>query len=395
MKGRDISYTKCEVDGVTLNAMIDSGSISTFMNKSMAKKLNLFIIPKNKSVSLADENQKAQIVGEVIVNLKLNNNTYNGIVVEVIDGLFIDFIVGKDIHRKHNKVVFKFNGPQKGLIIGAVGVDSDSFPEMKVLPPPLFTHLSENIKPIATKSRRFTAADFKFIKEETKRLLKEKIIEPSVSPWRAQVLTATNGDHKKRMVIDYSDTINIFTELDAYPMPNISKMVEDISKYSYFSTLDLKSAYYQIPIWVEDHKYTAFEVDGKLFQFTRLPFGVTNGISAFQRSINNVIENESLTDTFAYVDNVTICGRTKEEHDKNLKPFYETSEKYNITFNKSKSILSATSITLLGYTIENNQISPDYKRLKPLLEMPPPTDLKSQKGIIGMFSYYCKFIKDF
>ena len=200
------------------------------MNKSMAKKLNLFIIPKNKSVSLADENQKAQIVGEVIVNLKLNNNTNNGIVVEVIDGLFIDFIVGKDILRKHNKVVFKFNGPQKGLIIGAVGVDSDSFPEMKVPPPPLFKHLSENIKPIATKSRRFAAADFKFIKEETKRLLKEKIIEPSVTPWRAQVLTTTNGDHKKRMVIDYNDTINIFTELDAYPMPNISKMVEDISK---------------------------------------------------------------------------------------------------------------------------------------------------------------------
>ena len=78
---------------------------------------------------------------------------------------------------------------------------------------------------------------------------------------------------------------------------------------------------------MEDRKYTAFEVDGKLFQFTRLPFEVTNGISAFQRSINNVIENESLTNTFTYVDNVTICDRTKEEHDKNLKAFYETSEK--------------------------------------------------------------------
>ena len=135
-------------------------------------------------------------------------------------------------------------------------------------------------------------------------------------------------------------------------------MVEDISKYSYFSTLDLKSAYHQIPIRLEDRKYTAFEVDGKLFQFTRLPFGVTNGLSAFQRSINNVIENESLTDTFADVDNVTICGRTKEEHDKNLKAFCETSEKCNM-FNKSKSISSATSITLLGYT---NREQPDISR---------------------------------
>ena len=51
-------------------------------------------------------------------------------------------------------------------------------------------------------------------------MLKEGIIEPSVSPWRAQVLVTSSENHKRRMVIDYSDAINKFTELDAYPMPN-------------------------------------------------------------------------------------------------------------------------------------------------------------------------------
>ena len=72
-----------------------------------------------------------------------------------------------------------------------------------------------------------------------KRLLKENITEPSKSPWRAQVLITTNENHKKRIVVDYSQTINRYTQLDAYPLPRTDEMVSDITKYRIFSTLDL------------------------------------------------------------------------------------------------------------------------------------------------------------
>ena len=120
------------------------------------------------------------------------------------------------------------------------------------------------------------------------------------------------------MVIDYSDTINRFTELDAYPMPNISKMVEEITQYNIFTTLDLKSAYHQIPIRDSNHKYTAFEVNSKLYQFTRLPLGVMNEVRAFQRCIDKIIDKEKLSNTFVFVDNVTIYRKTSEEHNYNL-----------------------------------------------------------------------------
>ena len=86
-----------------------------------------------------------------------------------------------------------------------------------------------------------------------------------------------------------------------------------MSKYTYFSTFDLKAAYHQLPIQEEDIKFTAFEVDGELWEFTRVPFGITNGVSGFQRTIDKVIKAEELSDTFAYVDNVTVCGRTLDE----------------------------------------------------------------------------------
>ena len=123
-------------------------------------------------------------------------------------------------------------------------------------------------------------------------------------------------------------------------MPNVLQMVQEISQYKYFATFDLKSAYHQVPIREEDCKYTAFEADGQLWEFTSIPFGVTNGVSAFQRTIDKVIKVEQLSDTFAYVDNVTICGKTtKEELEANLLAFYKVVEKYNLTLNDDKTIL--------------------------------------------------------
>ena len=125
--------------------------------------------------------------------------------------------------------------------------------------------------------------------------------------------------HKKRLVIDYSQTINLYTELDAYPLPKIDEMVEKIAEYEVFSTLDLKDAYHQVKIKDSDKPYTAFEADGNLHQFKRIPFGVTNGVACFQRIINNVINENNLKDCFAYLDNVTVCGHSQAEHDSNLK----------------------------------------------------------------------------
>jgi len=105
------------------------------------------------------------------------------------------------------------------------------------------------------------------MKEEIHKLLAEGIIEPSVSPWRAQVVVTKNETYKRRMVIDYSQTVNRFTLLDAYPLPRID---DEIAQHKYFSTLDLTSAYYQIPLAIEDRPFKAFEAKGKLYQSCRL-----------------------------------------------------------------------------------------------------------------------------
>lgn len=225
--------------------------------------------------------------------------------------------------------------------------------------------------------------------------MKDGIIEESISPWRAQPLVVSNENNKKRMVIDYSQTINRFTLLDAYPLPRIEEVVNRVAQYSVYSSIDLKEAYHQVPIRDDEKAYTAFEANGKLYQFRRIPFGVTNGVACFQRIIDKIINDENLQDTFPYVDDVTVCGVSQEAHDRNLERFLNAAKRYNLSLNENKCVFSATTINLLGYKITQGTIQPDPERLRPLTNLPVPHSTNELKRVLGMFSYYSRWIPKF
>ena len=157
-----------------------------------------------------------------------------------------------------------------------------SLSTLTIPPPLLFANLTPDCKPVATKSRRYSAGDRAFIQSEVQRLLREGIIESSTSPQRAQVVVVWTRQ-KNRMVVDYSQTINRFTQLDTYPLPRITDMVNQIAQYKVYSTIDLKSAYHQLPIRPEDRPYTAFEVGGRLYHFLLSRTPRDQGITTTQR----------------------------------------------------------------------------------------------------------------
>ena len=220
-------------------------------------------------------------------------------------------------------------------------------------------HLAADVKPIATKSRKYSEEDQQFIAAETKRLLEEGIIEPSNSPWRVQVAVTKNEGRKRRMVIDYSQTINKFMQMDAYPLPRIDETVNKIAQYRVFSTIDLKSVYHQVPLNQCERQYTSFEANMSLYQFCRVLFGVTNGVAAFQRTMDAIISGVSLEDTFAYLDDITICGRDQAHHDRNLERFLAADKRKNLTYNEEKCVFSTRVLNILGCEVSEGEIRPD------------------------------------
>ena len=170
----------------------------------------------------------------------------------------------------------------------------------------------------------------------------------------------------------------------------MNDLVIKIAQFNYFSTLDLKSAYHQLEIPPEDRPHTTFEANGRLYQSKQIAFGLTNAVPCFQRVIDYIIESNNCKGTFAYIDNITICGKTKEEHDQNLKHFLQVAESCNLTFNELKCSYDTAVVRLLGYEIENGKLKPNPDHVKPLIKLPIPDNQKELLRTIGLFAYYAK-----
>ena len=137
------------------------------------------------------------------------------------------------------------------------------------------------------------------------------------------------------------------------------------------------------------------DANGKLLQFKRIPFGLTNAVSAFQRTVAQVIKDDGLVGIYPYLDDVTVAGNTIEEfRDRSMK-FDSALKERKMTLNEDKTVREEEKINNLGYEIESGRISPDKSRLQPLLELAEPKTLKESKQVRGLFAYYAKWIADF
>ncbi|GFY16815.1 retrovirus-related Pol polyprotein from transposon opus [Trichonephila clavipes] len=353
------SIIKALVNNIQLSALIDTGSSLSFLNEKHVAKCKLKVEPYLGKISMANSSMVTETDGVCKVNLKIENFTYQNVELLVMKDLCSDVLIGHDILNRHSSVEIGFDGNRPPLTICSLAV-------AQVPPVSLFSNLNPDCRPLVTKSRRQTVEDNIFMALEVQKLLQEGVIEPSNSPWRAQAFVIRGENHKPRMVVDYSQTINKHTLLDAYPLPKIE---EDSERH-----------------------YTAFEACGKLYQFLHVPFGVTNGVACFQRVIDKIIEDEGLTLTYPFIDDVTVCGKDQKEHDDNLEKFMTVAKK--ISF-------------LLCFVPGNRQnqkepdtrldgiIKPDPERLKPLRDMPVPKDSSALQRALGMFAHYCRWIPGF
>ena len=150
---------------------------------------------------MAQSSLSAKTLGYCIADLELGGKIYSNLHLSILPGLYLDLILGLDFQKQHQSVSFYHGSPEPPLVVCGLST-------LKVESPDLFANLTPDVHPIATKSWRYCYEDRKFIDAEIQCLLKEGVIEPSNSPWRAQAVVTHNENHKRRLAIDYSQTIN-------------------------------------------------------------------------------------------------------------------------------------------------------------------------------------------
>ena len=146
-------------------------------------------------------------------------------------------------------------------------------------------------------------------REEVRKLLdelKEKgIICHSKSSWVSPIVIVPKKDGSTQLCIDYRK-VNESTCKDAYPIPRVDDTLDTLAGAKWFSTLDLKSGYWQVEVHKDDREKTAF----CLFQFNVMPFGLCNAPATFQRLTDMVLKGLLWNNCLVYVDDIIIVGRT-------------------------------------------------------------------------------------
>lgn len=165
--------------------------------------------------------------------------------------------------------------------------------------------------PIWTKSYAYPMSCSDFVNNEIKKLLEQGIISRSYSPYNSPLWVVPkkgfneDGSEKKRIVIDYSK-LNSFTVFDRYPMPNINVILSNLGNATFFSKIDLESGFHQILIEEKDREKAAFSVNGAKYELNRMPFGLKNAPSIFQRAIDDILRDFIGKFAYVYMDDVII-----------------------------------------------------------------------------------------
>lgn len=248
--------------------------------------------------------------------------------------------------------------------------------------------------PIRQAPRRLPLAK----REEAAQIIKdmeaEGVIEPSSSPWTSPVVLVKKKDGSSRFCVDYR-LLNNVTKKDSYPLPRIDDTLDTLGGCKLFSTLDLKSGYWQVGMSAEDKEKTAFSIGTGLWQFTVMPFGLCNAPATFERLMENVLRGLSLDICLVYLDDIIVLGRSFAHQLKNLELVFERLRTANLKLNPKKCNLFRRRVNYLGHVVSDEGISVDPEKTRAISEWPVPLNKHEIRSFLGLCTYYRRYVKGF
>lgn len=254
-------------------------------------------------------------------------------------------------------------------------------------------------QPIYVKSFRHPKSMQEEIQKQIQKLLDNKIIRPSISPYSAPVWIVpkkmdASGQKKYRMVIDYRK-LNEHTIEDKYPLPRIDEILDNLGRCTYFTTLDLAQGFHQIEMDPDSIEKTAFTVNNGHYEYLRMPFGLKNAPATFQRMMDEVLKEYLYKFCFVYMDDVVIFSKSLQEHLQHIKLIFQRLKEVNLKIQLDKSEFLCKEVAFLGHVITPEGIKPNPSKIEAVLKYPVPKTIKEIKSFLGLVGYYRRFISGF
>eukprot|EP00731_Ephydatia_muelleri_P033914 Em0041g27a len=230
--------------------------------------------------------------------------------------------------------------------------------------------------PIRQPIRRQPVALRKTVQEEIHKMLKNKVIRPSTSPWSSPIIMVRKKDGSWRFCIDFRK-LNSVTHKDANPLPRIDETLESLAGSTIFSTLDLASGYWQAELEENDKEKTAFSTMEGHFEFNVMPFGLTNAPSSFQQI--NVTNDQCLI----YIDDIIVFSATFSEHLDRLRNVFQRVQDAGLRLKANKCHFAQSKVSYLGHIVSKNGVEPDPSKIQAVLHYLAPNNVKELRQFLG------------
>ena len=179
-------------------------------------------------------------------------------------------------------------------------------------------------------------------------------------------------------------------------MPHVEEALQAVQAAVWFSSFDLAQGYLQMAMEEEDIEKSAFRTGSSgLYEFTHMPFGLTNVGASFCRLMEMCIQNQQYITLLFYLDHICIFAETADQMLDRIELVFSCLKEFNLKIKPKKSHFFQTSVTFLGHILSANGISPNLEKVAKIQDWPTPKTPKEVHSFIGLASYYCRFIPNF
>jgi hypothetical protein len=189
--------------------------------------------------------------------------------------------------------------------------------------------------------------------------------------------------------------LNKVTVNNKYPFPRIDNLFDQLRGAHIFSKIDLRSGYYQVRLKEEDISKTTFKMRYRHYEFTVVPFRLSNAPIVFMCLMNGVFKNYLDKFVIVFLDDILIYSKYKEEHEQHLRMVLQFLREHQLYAKLSKCSFYQRHIHYLGHIISKEGIVVDTEKLKSIEEWSTPRKVTEVRSFMGLACYYKRFIEVF
>ena len=248
--------------------------------------------------------------------------------------------------------------------------------------------------PIRQYPRRLPYAYREETRKQIAEMLDQGVITPSHSPWASPIVLVRKKDGTFRFCIDYRK-LNSVTIRDAHPLPRVDDLLEALNGSSIFSTLDLRQGYWQIRMHPDDKEKTAFVTPDGLYEFDRLPFGLSGAPATFDRALEIILSGLQYDICLCYFDDIIIPSTTIKEHCQKLRLVLDRFRTHNLRVKASKCHFGAKNVRYLGHVVSAEGVHTDPAKIESVKRIATPQNVAQVRSFLGLAGHYRKFIHNF